>query len=129
MENSEEKKEVVINRTHEKGILKAIKENPVYCFNDIFVFYKGCSRATAYNHNLDKLDSIKEAIYMNKRGGKTTLLDKWIKGDNATTQIAAMRMICDPDEHRRLNQNYNDITSGGEKINVINLGEGEAPEK
>ena len=107
-----------INREHEKGILEAIEKHPIFSFKDIFVFYKACSRATAYNHGLDKLDSIKEAIYSNRRRGVSTMLSKWLISQNATLQLAAMRMICDPEEHRSLNQNYNDITTKGESINI-----------
>ena len=105
-----------INTEHEKAILETIAKNPIFKFKDIFVYYKGCSRATAYNHNLDKLDSIKEALYSNRRKGVSSLLAKWLASDNATLQLAAMRMICDTEEHRSLNQNYTDLTSKGEKI-------------
>ena len=110
--------DVKINTEHEKGILETIAKNPIFKFKDIFVYYKGCSRATAYNHNLDKLDSIKEALYSNRRKGVSSLLAKWLASDNATLQLAAMRMICDQEEHRSLNQNYSDITTKGEKIEV-----------
>jgi len=105
-----------INREHEKAILDIIDKKPIFSFNDIFVYYKACSRSTAYNHNLDKLDSIKEAIYTNKRKGVTSLLAKWIVSDNATLQIAAMRIISDSDERQKLNQQYVDHTTKGEKI-------------
>ena len=105
-----------INTEHEKAILETIAKNPIFKFKDIFVYYKGCSRSTAYNHNLDKLDSIKEALYSNRRKGVSSLLAKWLTSDNATLQLAAMRMICDQEEHRSLNQNYSDITTKGEKI-------------
>ena len=110
--------DVTINTKHEKGILEAIQKHPIFYFNDIFVYYKGCCRATAYNHNLDKLDSIKEAIYMNRRKGVTSLKAKWLNSDNATLQLAVMRMICDPEEHKTLNQNYTDITTGGVALNI-----------
>jgi hypothetical protein len=93
-----------------------INKHPIFCFNDIFVYYKACSRATAYNHHLDKLDTIKEAIYSNRRKGVTSMLAKWTTSQNATLQLAAMRMICDKEEHRSLNQNYTDLTTDGEKI-------------
>ena len=110
--------DVTINTKHEKGILEAIQKHPIFCFNDIFVYYEACSRATAYNHNLDKLDSIKEAIYKNRRKGVTSLKAKWLNSDNATLQLAIMRMICDPEEHKTLNQNYTDITTGGVALNI-----------
>lgn len=97
-----------INTTHEKPILEIIEKYPVFSFKDIFVYYKGCSRATAYNHNLDKLDSIKEAIYSNRRKGVTTLLASWLKSNNPTLQIAAMRLLADTEERKMLNQQYID---------------------
>jgi len=105
-----------INKEHELGILDAIESNPIYSFKDIFVYYKNCSRATAYVHNLDKLDSIKEAILNKKRKGVTSTLAKWLESKNATLQIAAMRLICDDDERKMLNQSYIDHTTGGDKI-------------
>jgi len=105
-----------INTTHEIDILNTIESNPVYSFADIFQYYKGCSRATAYNHHLDKLDSIKEAIYANKRGAVTSILNKWINSDNATLSMGAMKILCDPEEHKKLQQNYTDVTTDGKTI-------------
>lgn len=99
-----------INREHETAIIDIIEKHPIFSFKDIFVFYKGCSRATAYNHGLDKLDTIKEAIYSNRRRGVSTMLSKWLNSQNATLQLAAMRMICDQEEHRSLNQQYQELT-------------------
>jgi len=107
-----------INTEHEKGILEAIQKYPIFKFKDIFVYYKACSRSTAYAHGLDKLDSIKEALYSNRRRGVSTMLAEWMRSKNSTLQLAAMRMICDPEEHRSLNQNYNDVTTKGESINI-----------
>ena len=99
-----------INTKHENAILKIIKEKKIMRFDHIFAHFTGCSRATAYNHNLDKLDSIKAALESNRAKGTDYLLRKWIAGDNATLQIAAMRLICTPEEHRLLNQNYTELT-------------------
>ena len=101
--------DVKINYKHEKGILEAIQKYPIFCFNDIFVYYTACCRSTAYDHGLDKSDNIKEAIYKNRRKGVTSLKAKWLKSENATLQLAVMRLICDADEHRALNQNYTNI--------------------
>ena len=98
--------DVTINTKHEAAILKIIKEKKLMRFDHIFAHFTGCSRATAYNHNLDKLDSIKEALETNRAKGVDYLLQKWIAGDNATLQIAAMRLICTPEERRLLNQQY-----------------------
>ena len=101
---------------YEAEILKAIKDHKImrweHCFSGVLSF----GRATAYNHELDKLDSIKEAIQENRRKGVQFLLQKWMTSGNATLQIAAMRMICDSDEHRLLNQQYTEHSGDNFKI-------------
>lgn len=104
------------NTKHEKPILEAIEKYPIFCFNDIFGYYFGCSRRTAYEHGLHESHDIKEAIFKNRRKGVTNLKAKWLKSENPTLQLALMRMICEPEEHRALNQNYQDITTNGESI-------------
>ena len=108
-----------INTTHEAAILKIIKERKLMRFDHIFGHYGGCSRATAYNHGLDKLDSIRGALEQNRTKGVDYLLQKWIGGENATLQIAAMRLICTNEERQMLNQQYIDHTSKGEGIKII----------
>jgi len=103
-------------KKYEKEILKAIQGKPVYCFKDIFVHYSGITRQYAYAIGIDKSDKIKDIIETNKQKGKVSMLAKWIDSDNATLQIAAMRLIGDDDTRRKLNQHYVDHTTGGEKI-------------
>lgn len=103
---------------YEAEILAAIKGKPVYCFKDIFVYYSGISRQYAYEIGIDKSDKIRDIIAHNKQKGKVSMLDRWIKGENATLQLAAMRLIGDEDVRRRLNQQYVDHTTGGEKLNI-----------
>jgi len=105
-----------INRTHEAAILKVIKDKKIMRFDHIFGHFNACSRASAYNHNLDKLDTIKEALEANRNKGVDYLLQKWISGSNATLQIAAMRLICTKEEHQLLNQSYIDHTTKGDKV-------------
>lgn len=95
-----------INTKHEAAILKIIKEKRIMRFDHIFAHFTGCSRATAYNHNLDKLDSIKEALELNRAKAEDYLLQKWIAGDNGTLQICAMRIVGSPEVRRLLNQQY-----------------------
>ena len=39
-----------------------------------------------------------------------------LKSENATLQLAVMRMICDPEEHKTLNQNYTDVSLEVDKV-------------
>jgi hypothetical protein len=76
----------------------------------------GFSRQTAYVYELDKSDIIKDRMAENRSKAVDYLLQKWIASDNATLQIAAMRIVAEEDDRQRLNQQYIDNTTKGEKI-------------
>ena len=92
-------------KAYEKELLKIIDERKIMFLNHSFA-YTSFSAATAYNHDLEKLDTIKSALAKNRTSGVTYMLNKWISSDNATLQIAAMRIISDEDLRRSLNQQY-----------------------
>ncbi len=92
-------------KAYEKELLKIIEERKIMFLNHAFA-YTSFSAATAYNHDLEKLDTIKRALAKNRTSGVTYMLNKWISSDNATLQIAAMRIISDEDLRRSLNQQY-----------------------
>lgn len=92
-------------KAYEKELLEIIKERKIMFLNHAFA-YASFSPATAYNHDLEKLDTIKDALSKNRTSGVTYMLNKWIGSDNATLQIAAMRIISDEDLRRSLNQQY-----------------------
>jgi len=74
------------------------------------------SRRTAYEYSLHESHTIKSEFEQNRNKGVNYLLQKWISSDNATLQIAAMRLICEEDDRQRLNQQYVDHTTKGEAI-------------
>ena len=92
-------------KAYEKELLKIIEERKIMFFSHVFA-YASFSSATAYNHELEKLETIKDALSKNRTSGVTYMLNKWISSDNATLQIAAMRIISDEDLRRSLNQQY-----------------------
>ena len=114
-------------KEYELELLNVIQDNKIAFLDHAFAF-TSFSRSTAYNNGLDKLDSIKDALRKNRVKAKTYMLNKWIESDNATLQLAAYRLCADTEEHQKLNQQYIDHTSKGEKINIINLGDGEKPD-
>ncbi|MDD2277850.1 MAG: hypothetical protein PHS05_02180 [Bacteroidales bacterium] len=114
-------------KKYEKEMLRVINEKKIAFFDHCFAFTT-FSAATAYNHNLEKLESIKNAIAGNRVKAKNYMLNKWIASDNPTLQIAAMRLLSTPEEHQKLNQSYIDHTSKGEKINILDLGSGKSDE-
>lgn len=94
-------------KKYEVELLNVIKEKNIAFFDHCFGF-TSFSRATAYNHELDKLDNIREAIEGNRVSAKNYMLNNWIKSDNATLQISAMRLLSTEEEHKKLNQSYID---------------------
>lgn len=113
-------------KQHIEKIKIILNEEKIFTFKDIFVFYKGCSKSTAYLHGLDKSDDIKDALEMNKRRGVQSLIDKWIDSENPTLQIAAFKVIADPEERKAISSNYTDHSTLGEKIegSVVKIGYG-----
>ena len=101
----------------EQKALKAIKDHELI-FIDEIASYLPCSRATFYNHNLDKLDNIKGLIEENKDKIKSKLRIKWYKSDNATLQLALMRLVCTDAERRKMAINYNEVEHSGKIITV-----------
>ncbi len=76
------------------------------------------SRRTAYEHGLHESHAIRSIFEDNRSAGVNYLLQKWIKSDNATLQIAAMRIMAEEEDRQRLNQQYVDHTSQGDKLNI-----------
>ena len=110
-------------KAYEKELLEIIEDRKIMFFSHAFA-YTSFSAATAYNHNLEKLDTIKEALAKNRASGVTYMLNKWIGSDNATLQIAAMRIISDEEIRRSLNQQYIEQTIKEQPLFNIDVKEG-----
>jgi hypothetical protein len=91
---------------YELELIKTIEKNKWMRWAHIDWLALSFSRATAYNHALDKLDTIKAAFEQNRSKATNYLLQKWIQSDNATLQIAAFKIIAEEEDHKRLNQTY-----------------------
>ena len=76
------------------------------------------ARATFYNNELDKLDSIREAIDKNKSRNKRRVRNKWQESDNPTLQIAWYRLVADEEETARLNSARLELEHSG-KLTVM----------
>ena len=99
--------------------LAAIEKYKLFFIEDV-IAYVSCSRATFYNHNLDKLDTIKDALSKNKIDIKVSMRNKWYKSESATLQIALMKMIATEDEAHRLNGSRQEIKHNA-NVNVSKL--------
>lgn len=85
--------------------LRVIEKKKLFFIQDAIAFLP-CSSSTFYEHELEKEESLKEALYKNKVEIKSSLRNKWYNGENSTTQIALYKLLADDNELRRLtNQN------------------------
>jgi hypothetical protein len=85
--------------------LEAIKKNQLVFVDEVVTFLP-CSRATFYNHELDKLDELKDAINNVRTSMKSQMRNKWRESDNATLQIGLMKLIASDEERKRLSTGY-----------------------
>lgn len=87
----------------EKLALSAIEADDDILFVRDLVSCLPCSRATFYNHDLDKLDTIADALEKNRINLCRELRANWRKSENATLQTNLYKLIGTEDESDRLN--------------------------
>lgn len=116
-----------------KKIFEQAKENIVkhklFFIEDIVAFLP-CSKQTFYDFfpvDSDELDELKELLNQNRTELKVSMRSKWYKSNAPALQMALMKLIATPEELKKLSMQYNDHTTGGEKLQIINLGEGVKP--
>jgi len=103
-----------------KQSLKAIEENELVFIEEIITFVP-FNRATFYNHELDKLDTIKKALTDNRIKIKAGLRKDWRISKHPVLQIALYRLLATEDEYDRLILQKFDHTTRGKSINPINM--------
>ncbi len=91
---------------HEKEILEVVIKNKVMKINHIFQHYTDLQHSQFYNLELDKSESIKEAISKNKSKAVSYMLNKWVGSDNATLQISAFKVLCEDEDRKKLSMQF-----------------------
>lgn len=104
----------------EKQALEAIKKHNLFFIQDVVAFLP-CSSSTFYDKELEKSESIKEALETNRIKTKNGLRAKWFHGNAPATQIALYKLLADEDEVRRLSSQHVDHTSKGDKVGFTPL--------
>lgn len=102
----------------EKAI-EVIKKNKLIFIEDIAAML-GINKTTLYNHfpiDTDDFNELTTLLNENKINLKVSLRKKWFDSDNATTQMALYKLCSTAEEHKKLQQNYTDVTSNNETIN------------
>ena len=103
----------------EKAI-DAIKKNKLIFVEDICSMI-GIAKSTYYEHFREGSNDSNELTSLldeNKISLKVSLRKKWFDSDNATTQMALYKLCSTDVEHKKLQQNYSDVTSKGESLNI-----------
>ena len=91
---------------HEKEILEVVIKNKVMKIQHIFQHYTDIGSAQFYNLELEKSESIKEAIKLNKSKAVSYMLNKWVGSDNATLQISAFKVLCEDEDRKKLSMQF-----------------------
>ena len=100
--------------------IEVINKNKLIFIEDIAAMC-GVSKNTLYDKfpiDSDDYHELSKMLEENKIALKVGLRKKWFDSDNATTQMALYKLCSTDIEHKKLQQNYNDITTKGESVNI-----------
>jgi len=98
-----------------------ILEHKLFFIEDIVSFLP-CAKSTFYKYIQDgsnELNELSKMLEVNKINLKVKMRKKWGESDNATLQMALMKLICTETEHRKLAQNYTNIEHSQNPDNPI----------
>lgn len=98
--------------------IEVIGKNKLIFIEDICAMC-GINKSTFYDKfpvDSDDYNELSKMLEENKISLKVGLRKKWFESDNATTQMALYKLCSTDSEHKKLQQNYTDMTSDGEKI-------------
>lgn len=99
----------------EKQALEAIEKHKLFFISDV-IAYLPCSRQTFYDLDLDKLDTIKDALTKVKTDIKVSMRSKWYKSDAPALQMGLMKLLSTDEELKKLSMQYNDHTTDGKEL-------------
>lgn len=95
-------------------------KNKLFFIEDIVAFLP-ITKKTFYEYfplESDESNELKELLQINKTELKVGLRKKWFGSNNATLQMALMKLICSDEERKMLSMNHTDITTNGKEINI-----------
>lgn len=108
-----------------------IVKHKLFFIEDIVAFLP-CGKTAFYEFfapDTNEMNELKELLNQNRTELKVSMRSKWYKSNAPALQMALMKLIATPEELKKLSMQYNDHTTGGEKISVINLGSGVKPDE
>jgi len=99
---------------------EVIKKNKLFFVEDV-VAYLPISKPTFYDYfkvDSNEFNELKELLEQNKTEIKVSMRSKWYKSNNATLQMALMKLISTPEELKKLSMNHTDVTTNGKDLNI-----------
>jgi len=99
--------------------IEAIEKRRLLFVEDICA-YIGISKSTYYDHfplNSNDYNCLSDLLEKNKIEVKTAIRKKWLDSDRDTGLMALYKLCSTSEEHKKLQQNYTDVTSNNETIN------------
>ena len=99
--------------------LEAIAQHNLIFVEDICALI-GIDKATYYRHfekDSDIFNELTKQLEINKINLKVSLRKKWGDSDNATLQMALYKLCSTDTEHKKLQQNYIDLSTKDESLN------------
>lgn len=102
----------------EKAALEAIEKEKLVFVDEIMAFMP-CCYATYYNHELEKLDTIKKAVNKNKIEIKHGIRKDWAEEGNATEKVALYKILGNEDERDALNGSSKPHDNGPLQLEII----------
>jgi len=99
---------------------EAIEKNNLFFIEDI-VAWLPCTKATFYEYfpvDSDELNELKGMLEVNKIRTKSSIRAKLFRSEKAGELLALYRLICTPDERRKLNQQYIEMNAKDDSITI-----------
>ena len=90
----------------EKMAVDAINKNKLFFIQDV-IAYLPCTSSTFYHLQLEKSETIKEALLSVKTTLKVSMRSKWYLSEQPTLQLALMKLISSEEELRKLSMSHN----------------------
>ena len=100
--------------------IEAIEKHKLIFIEDICA-YIGISKPCFYEHfkvGTNEYNELSDLLEKNKIQLKTAIRKKWFDSDRDTGLMALYKLCSTPEEHKKLQQNYTDVTSNNEAINI-----------
>ena len=98
-------------------------------FIEQLISFLPCSKPTFYDFfkvDSNELNTIKDVLDHNKVKIKSQMYNKWFDSDNATLQIALMKLIATDEEAHRLNGSKSEVKLEGDvNIPIIQWAKGQ----